>query len=85
MSSKKSKGGGLKGAPIRHTWRPSRLPLTPTSGWIGFCAAAPCSLLNDCHPQPVNADVQALLSSLLVFRLLARVFPITTCGANGLP
>ena len=23
--------------------------------WIGSRAATPCSLLNDCHPRPVNA------------------------------
>jgi hypothetical protein len=30
--------------------------LWPYVGWIGFHAAAPCSLLNDGHPRPVNAD-----------------------------
>src|SRR5262245_52189282 len=29
--------------------------LRPCDGWIGFDAAPPCSLLNDCHPRPVNA------------------------------
>ena len=34
--------------------RPPGLPLAHV-GWIGFHAAAPCSLLNNCHPQPLNA------------------------------
>jgi hypothetical protein len=29
--------------------------LWPYVGRIGFHAAAPCSLLNECHPRPVNA------------------------------
>jgi hypothetical protein len=29
--------------------------LWPYVGWSGFHPAAPCSLLNDCHPRPVNA------------------------------
>jgi hypothetical protein len=32
--------------------------LWPSGGRIGFDAAAPYSLLNDCHPRPVNAYQQ---------------------------
>ena len=52
-------------ASVRHTHGTSAIRPThrrtlrgclwPYGGWIGFHATAPCSLLNDCHPRPVNA------------------------------
>jgi hypothetical protein len=33
--------------------------LWPYGDWVGFHAAAPCSLLNDWHPRPVNAYAPA--------------------------
>ena len=46
-------------SPLRNSVRRHRRTLRgylwPYGGWIGVHAAAPGSLLNDCHPQPVNA------------------------------
>jgi hypothetical protein len=33
--------------------------LWPYGGWIGFHAAAPCSLVNGCYPRPVNGDIRS--------------------------
>ena len=43
-------------ASVRRHRSALRVCLGPPGGWIGFHAAAPCSLLNDCHPRPVNAS-----------------------------
>ena len=47
-------GSGVRMLRSDDTDAPCGLP-RPSGGRIGFQAAAPCSLLNDCHPRPVNA------------------------------
>src|SRR5262245_59390364 len=41
--------------PLRASVRDTEVASDPIGYWIGFHAAAPCSLLNDCHPRPLNA------------------------------